>query len=73
MLAQHSHCEVKIPQVCTKKAQGLQHKVKRSEKNLMDPDNLLRCCNACNAWIEQHPLEAIALGVSKSKHIKADE
>jgi ATP-dependent Zn protease len=68
MLAENDRCEVKSP-VCKGRATGLQHKVKRSEKNLMDKKNLLRSCNACNGWIEANPLEAIAMGVSKSKHI----
>lgn len=66
ILEENDRCEVKST-VCTGKATGLQHKVKRSEKNLMDKKNLLRSCDACNGWIEGNPLEAIAMGVSVSK------
>jgi hypothetical protein len=66
MLAEDPCCEIKAPG-CTGIAQGLQHKVKRSAKNLLNRKNLLRSCNSCNTWIENHPLEAIAMGVSASK------
>lgn len=66
MLAENNKCEIKAPG-CTGIAQGLQHKVKRSSKNLLDRKNLLRSCNNCNTWIENNPLEAIAMGVSASK------
>jgi hypothetical protein len=59
-------CEIKAVG-CTGIAQGLQHKIKRSSKNLLDRKNLLRSCNNCNTWIENNPLEAIAMGVSASK------
>jgi len=54
MLAQNPNCEIKSP-VCTGKAQGLNHKQKRSPKNLLDKANLERSCNACNLYIEEHP------------------
>jgi hypothetical protein len=66
MLEQDNRCEIKAIG-CTGIAQGLQHKVKRSSKNLLDRKNLLRKCNHCNTWIESNPLEAIAMGVSASK------
>lgn len=66
MLEEDPRCEIKAPG-CTKIAEGLQHKVKRSSKNLLNRKNLLRSCNHCNLWIEEHPLEAIAMGVSASK------
>lgn len=47
-------CEVRSP-VCTGTAQGLNHKQKRSPKNLINLKNLERCCNACNDYIEKHP------------------
>lgn len=66
MLAENNRCEIKAPG-CTGIAQGLQHKIKRSSKNLLNRKNLLRSCNSCNTWIENNPLEAIAMGVSASK------
>jgi len=69
MLKESDRCEMKTP-VCTGKAQGLQHKEKRSEKNLCDRKNLLRSCNPCNMYVEQYPLYALEHGLSISKHIK---
>lgn len=66
MLEEDPRCEIKAPG-CTGRAEGLQHKVKRSSKNLLDRKGLLRSCNHCNLWIEQNPLKAIAMGVSESK------
>lgn len=66
MLEEDPRCEIKAPG-CTGIAEGLQHKVKRSSKNLLNRKNLLRSCNSCNKWIENNPLEAIAMGVSETK------
>lgn len=68
MLKENNQCEVKAPG-CTKKAEGLHHVQKRNAKNMLDRKNLKRCCNHCNTWIEQNPLQALEMGVSKSKHI----
>lgn len=46
-------CKVKSP-VCTGKAQGQNHKQKRSPKNLIDINNLENSCNACNQYIENN-------------------
>lgn len=70
MLSESNACEVKSP-VCTGKAEGLHHVQKRTAKNMLDRSNLKRCCNHCNQWIEEHPLEALEIGVSKSKHISS--
>lgn len=61
-------CVVKSP-VCTFFAQGLNHKQKRSPKNLTKESNLENCCNACNGYIESHPEWAKANGhfISKFK------
>ena len=66
MIEEDPRCEIKAPG-CTGIAEGLQHKVKRTSKNLLNRKNLLRSCNSCNTWIENHPLEAIAMGVSETK------
>jgi hypothetical protein len=72
MLTENNRCEIKAVG-CTGIAQGLQHKVKRSSKNLLNRKNLLRSCNSCNTWIENNPLEAIAMGVSASKFQELNE
>lgn len=57
LLGKNKRCEVKSP-VCTGIAQGLNHKQKRSPKNITKLDNLERACNACNLYIEQNPVWA---------------
>lgn len=60
------YCELKTP-VCTGRTQGLHHIQKRNRSNLKEFSNLLASCNRCNLWVEEHPKEAIKLGISKSK------
>lgn len=67
MLKSNPMCEIKEVG-CTGKADGLHHKQKRSEKNLLNKKYLMRACNSCNLWVEMHPLEAMAKGYSISKH-----
>lgn len=50
-IAADPFCKVKSP-VCTGKAQGQNHKQKRSPKNWLLPENRENCCNACNLYIE---------------------
>ena len=59
-------CELKTP-VCTMIAEGSDHTVKRSPKNLLDKNNIKLSCNACNTWKESHSKEAKEMGISKSK------
>lgn len=66
MLAKDGRCEIHSP-VCTGKAEGLHHIVKRSVKNLMKPENLKRSCNACNSFIEANVDWAQEHGFVKSK------
>lgn len=67
MLDEDNRCEVKSP-VCTGIAQGLNHKEKRSDRNLTDPDNLERSCNACNQYVELNKEWALKNGHLKLKH-----
>ena len=69
MLKSNPMCEIKEVG-CTGKAEGLHHKQKRSEKNLLNKEFLMRACNSCNLWVETHPLEAMDKGYSISKHKK---
>lgn len=68
--AASDRCELKIPGICTGKAEGLDHVQKRSPKNLTKAKNLVRACNACNYWKETHPKEAAIMGISKSRFAK---
>lgn len=51
LIGKDGRCQVNSPK-CTGKAQGLNHKQKRSPKNLLKKDNVTPCCNACNLYIE---------------------
>jgi hypothetical protein len=67
MKAESDLCELKVPGVCTGKMEGLHHQKKRGA-NYLNRKYLRRACNACNGWCESHPLEAIEMGLSISKH-----
>lgn len=69
MVAVNNRCEIKA-EGCTKIAEGLHHKQKRTPNNYLNKNNLIRACNNCNTWIENNPLEAIEKGFSVSKHKK---
>ena len=62
-------CQIKSP-VCTGKAQGANHKQKRSPKNMLDKKNLERSCNACNRYVETHVEWAKENGHSVSRFKK---
>ena len=62
-------CEVLSP-ICTKIAQGLNHKRKRSPKTWLDKENLERCCNACQTYIEENPDWAVEHGHAVSRFQK---
>jgi len=68
-LKENPLCEIKSPE-CTGKAQGLNHKQKRSPKNLTKLSNLENACNACNGYVERHPKWAKENGHSKSRFSK---
>ncbi len=69
LMAKSKKCEVCSP-VCTQVAQGLHHKQKRSPKNLLNKENLMRACNPCNLWIEENPVESEKLGLTISRFKK---
>ena len=53
ILTTDDQCKIRSP-VCTGKAQGLNHKQKRSPGNLTKRNNLIGCCNACNSFLESN-------------------
>ncbi len=65
-MAASKKCEVCSP-VCVIVSSGLHHKQKRSPKNLLDPNNLIRACSPCNSYIEQFPDWAIENGHTVSR------
>lgn len=69
MMKESKFCEVKSP-VCTKIAQGLNHKKKRSPKTLLDKKYLERACNPCNLFIEENQEWAEENGHVISKYSK---
>jgi len=69
MLAESDRCEIQSPE-CTGKAQGLNHKQKRSPGNIIRKENLERACNACNGFCERNPKWAIENGHQISRFKK---
>lgn len=72
MLAVSDRCEVgrRISSVdctyrdCRGRANGLHHRRKKSSQGaLMEPDNVLRCCDPCNGWVEDHDARAHKAGL----------
>lgn len=66
MLAENPYCEIKMDG-CSWFANGLHHKIKRTEKNLCDKKNLLRACNFCNSALEKNDKWGRENGFVKSK------
>lgn len=62
-------CEVKSP-VCVGRISGLNHKQKRSAKNMKLKKNLQRCCTPCNQFIEENPEWAKKNGHQVSRFVK---
>lgn len=68
-ILKHPFCEINIPGVCNRVAEGIHHvKGKSTIKLLMDKKFWKRSCNACNLWIEENSKKAKELGHKKSKH-----
>lgn len=65
-LKENEKCQVQ-QEGCKKIANGLHHPLKRSPATWLNESELIPCCSSCQTWIEQHPLEAIEKGFSKSK------
>jgi len=59
-------CHINSP-LCTGLAQGMNHKQKRSPKNLSLKSNLTNACNACNGYVENNPAWAAANGHQVSR------
>ena len=62
-------CELKMPG-CTIYAEGGDHRIKRSPKNYIDPDNIFASCNKCNLLKELEVGLAKEMGISISKFKK---
>lgn len=51
-------CEARVPLVCTGTARVRHHVRPRAKGGPDTVDNLLHVCDACHAWIHQHPAAA---------------
>lgn len=58
-----SDCELRIRNVCTGQEQGLHHLKKKSQGGEDTAENCKLSCNACNRWVEDHPIQAEAFGL----------
>lgn len=62
-------CELRLPG-CNYFAEGGDHRVKRSPKNYIDPNNIFLACNFCNTEKERLSKLAIETGITISKFKK---
>lgn len=61
---EHPKCEANLKD-CTKKTTDIHHQAGKSNAALLiNPDYFLGCCRKCHQWIEMHPHESVALGLS---------
>lgn len=66
-------CAIVSP-VCTRQAQGIHHTAgKVTMELLMDRDNWIPSCNACNTYVEQYPSWAKERGFKKSRITKKEQ
>ena len=66
-LKDHPMCHARIDARCTSKATEVHHKAGRVGEFFLDQLYWLPTCHACHCWIELHPEEAKALGLSVSR------
>lgn len=60
----HPDCEANL-EGCTKETTDIHHQAgKSSEDLLINADYFLGVCRKCHQWIEAHPVEALAKGLS---------
>lgn len=62
----YPRCQAKLDG-CVVEATEVHHMAGRIGDNLVDADNFLAVCPCCHSWIETHPREARALGLSISR------
>jgi len=68
-MSESIECEVKAPG-CMYESNGMHHKQKRSVKNIIKLDNLVRCCANCQTYIEENPVWARNAGMQVSRFKK---
>jgi len=63
-LEDHPICQMKIDTRCTIKSTEVHHTAGRIEELLLDMRYWKAGCHNCHSWVETHPDEAKALGLS---------
>ena len=66
-LERHPICQMQIPGVCTGKSQELHHMAGRIGNLLLDEQYFKAGCHSCHVYVETHPEEAKALGLSETR------
>lgn len=63
-LADHPMCHAKIDARCQQRSCEVHHKKGKIADLYLDTTFWLPACRPCHVWVENHPEEAIALGLS---------
>ena len=66
-LGSHPFCEAKLPGICTAEATDIHHKSGKIGDDYLDVNNFIALCRACHIWLENNPIEAKELGLSKNR------
>jgi len=66
-LLKHPRCQANLPGTCTGKSCEVHHKKGRTGKLYLDERFWLAACSECHKYIELHPNEAKALGLSLNR------
>jgi len=71
VLTSRPWCEAQLPG-CGGRSTDVHERAPRSAHRpgvaMLDRENLVALCHPCHAWITDHPAEAIAAGLSMSRH-----
>lgn len=60
-------CKIRIKGVCIGQPVHQHHVKGRVGNNLVDTEEMIDACDACNEWCVSHPKEAMAMGFIKSR------
>lgn len=70
MKIERPFCEMRVPGICTGKTQTAHHPYGRIGDHLLNEDELIPSCYACNSWEVSHSKEAKEMGISFSRLAK---
>jgi hypothetical protein len=62
-----NRCELRVSPYCRGRAEGTHHVLKRSQGGKHEAGNLLLACDPCNSHVEDHPAQALALGLVRRR------